>query len=161
MTGWLLLLTSVFFLFGATMYVGTMWVLKLFLYPTWRSLTRDNVPVHFGVPTLLATRFFTGVVPVMFVAAVVLVVTEWGTAYLAWAAVCLLGIVFLTVIGQRLIIPINQRIRGGAYATQAELVSLLERWMRLNDLRFWGSSVTWLAIVGYVVSRGDLLAALR
>ena len=54
----LLLVNAVYFLFGASMYMGTMWVLRFFLYPTWRSLTPDNVGEHFGVPTILATKFF-------------------------------------------------------------------------------------------------------
>ena len=47
----LLVLNTLYFLFGATLYMGTMWVLRLFLYPTWRSLTPENVDVHFGIPT--------------------------------------------------------------------------------------------------------------
>ncbi|MCW2605735.1 MAG: hypothetical protein JWO60_428 [Frankiales bacterium] len=156
----LLLLNAVLFLFGATMYMGTMWVLRFFLYPTWRTLTPDNVGQHFGVPTLLATRFFTGVVPVMFVCGVVLVVTEWGDPMVVLALVCLAGLVFLTYVGQVLIIPINQRVRAGAFAGPAGLTPLLRRWMRLNDLRFVGSTVTWAAIVWYVVAKPDLLGAL-
>lgn len=156
----LLLATAVYFLFGATMYMGTMWVLRFFLYPTWTGLSRDNVQQHFGVPTLLATRFFTAVVPLMFVAAAVLVVTEWGDGLLWLAVVCLLGIVLLTYVGQQLIIPVNKRIRGGDYDGQVGLEVLLRRWMRLNNLRFWGSTATWAAIVGYIVAKPDLLGAL-
>ena len=74
----LLLVNALYFLFGATMYMGTMWVLRFFLYPTWRSLTRDSVGTHFGIPTLEATKFFTYVVPLMFVNGIVLVITVGG-----------------------------------------------------------------------------------
>jgi hypothetical protein len=160
-TAWLLLLTSLYFLFGATMYVGTMWVLKFFLYPTWRSLTRESVGMHFGTPTLLATKFFTIVVPPMLLCGIVLIVWERHSWLVILAVLCLLGIVFLTFIGQRLIIPINKRIRGGDYASETELRNLLIRWMKLNDLRFYGSTATWLVIVGYLVAKGDLLGAFR
>jgi hypothetical protein len=160
MTEGLLAANAVYFLFGATMYMGTMWVLRFFLYPTWRALSPDNVMEHFGVPTLLATRFFTFVVPPMFLSAIVLVATEWGDELLWMAVVCLLGIVLLTYVGQALIIPVNKRIRGGNYDGPSELQSLLRRWMRLNDLRFWGATITWAAIVGYLVVKPDLLGSL-
>ena len=45
-------------------------------------------------------------------------------------------------------------------AIDAELRRLLGRWMVLNDVRFYGSTLTWVAITWYVVARGDLLGAL-
>ncbi len=156
----LLLVNALYFLFGATMYMGTMWVLRFFLYPTWRALTPENVGAHFGVPTTLATRFFTVVVPPMFVSGIVLVWSEWGTRYVALSAVCLAGIVLLTWVGQLIIIPVNKKVRGGEFEGAAGLTSLLLRWMRLNDIRFVGSTVTWAAVVWYVVAKSDLLGAL-
>ncbi len=93
---WLLLLNALYFLFGATMYVGTMWVLKFFLYPTWESLDRGNVDMHFGIPTRQATKFFTVVVPPMFISGIILVWSEWGTVRLIPAVLCLAGIIVLT-----------------------------------------------------------------
>ena len=159
MSGWLLLVNALYFLFGATIYMGTMWVLRFFLYPTWRGLTPETEPVHFGIPTLAATRFFTFVVPPMMLSGVILVVSEWGTdrVWLAW--LCVAGIIFLTFIGQVLIIPINKRIRGADYADVDELRALLLRWMLLNDLRFYGSTVLWLVVVAYLVVKGSLWEA--
>jgi hypothetical protein len=156
---WLLLLNALYFLFGATMYVGTMWVLKFFLYPTWRSLDRGNVDMHFGIPTRQATKFFTGVVPLMFISAGIMVWVEWGTAGLIPAILCLIGIIALTVVGQALIIPINVRVRGGDFADDDELHSLLIRWMLLNDIRFYVSTLTWLAMVWLLVDKGRLWEA--
>ncbi|WP_028048664.1 DUF1772 domain-containing protein [Cellulomonas sp. URHD0024] len=151
---------ALWFLFGASLYMGTMWVLKLFLFPTWTGLTRDNVAIYFGIPTRRATKFFTVVVPIMFVASIVLVVVEWGTSYVWFGVGCLIGIFLLTFVGQGLIIPINKRIRSGDFADDTELRHLLKRWMTLNDVRFYSSTATWIVIVGYVVARGDLLGAL-
>lgn len=160
MKGVLLLVNALYFLFGATMYMGTMWVLRFFLYPTWRGLTPANVGEHFGVPTLVATKFFTVVVPPMFLSAVVLVVTEWGDP-LVWLGIAsLAGIVVLTYVGQALIIPVNKKIRGGEYDGSAGLTPLLMRWMTLNNIRFVVSTLTWAAIVWYVAAKGDLLGAL-
>lgn len=156
----LLVLNTLYFLFGATLYMGTMWVLRLFLYPTWRSLTPENVDVHFGIPTIRATRFFTVVVPPMFVSGIVLVWQEWGSWYVVLSAVCLAGVTLLTWVGQGIIVPVNKRIRGGRFDGPAGLTALLVRWMRLNDIRFVGATVTWAAIVWYVVAQGDLAGAL-
>lgn len=160
MKEWLLLVNALYFLFGATMYMGTMWVLRFFLYPTWRTLTPENVGDHFGIPTTLATRFFTFVVPPMFLTGIVLVWSEWGTWYVLLSAVCLVGIILLTYVGQRLIIPVNKKIRGGEFSGAAGLTPLLVRWMALNDIRFVGATITWAAIVWYLVARGGLLVAL-
>lgn len=154
---WLLLLVELYFLFGATMYVGTMWVLKLFLYPTWRSLDRSTVDMHFGIPTRAATAFFTGVVPVMFLAGGGMIWIEWGSPRLVLAIVCLAGIIALTFVGQALIIPLNIKIRSGDFTDDAELRSMLIRWMMLNDIRFYVSTATWLAIVWVLADRGRLL----
>jgi len=157
----LLLVNALYFLFGATMYMGTMWVLRFFLYPTWRVLTPDNVGQHFGVPTLLATKFFTMVVPPMFLSGIVLVVSEWGNR-LGWlGAVCLAGIILLTYVGQGIIVPVNKKIRAGEFDGPAGLTPLLLRWMQLNNIRFVASTITWAAIVWYLVAKPDLLGALR
>ncbi|MDH6236029.1 DUF1772 domain-containing protein [Cryobacterium sp. CG_9.6] len=157
-TGWPLLISALYFLFGASMYMGTMWVLKFFLYPTWRGLTPETEAVHFAIPTLAATRFFTIVVPVMFVAGAVIVVSEWGSSRVWFAWLCVAGIIFLTYVGQGIIIPINKKIRAGEYADVEGLRALLRRWMWLNDLRFYGSTAMWLVIVAYLVDKGQLAA---
>ncbi|WP_415855164.1 hypothetical protein [Sinomonas sp. G460-2] len=154
---WILLFVELYFLFGATMYVGTMWVLKWFLYPTWRSLDRSNVDMHFGVPTKRATAFFTVVVPIMFVAGAVMIWAEWGTVRVIPAFVCEAGIIALTIVGQGLIIPINIKIRSGDFANDNELRSMLIRWMMLNDIRFYVSTLTWLSMVWILVARGRLV----
>ncbi|MEV7606406.1 hypothetical protein AB0N65_13280 [Paenarthrobacter sp. NPDC089322] len=156
---WLLLVNALYFLFGATMYVGTMWVLKLFLYPTWHGLSRDNVDTYFGIPTRAATKFFTAIVPIMFISGGILVWSEWGTIRLIPAIICLGGIIALTWVGQGIIIPINVRIRGGDFADDTELRGLLKRWMTLNDIRFYVSTLTWAAIVWLLVDRGRLWEA--
>jgi hypothetical protein len=90
----------------------------------------------------------------------VLVVSEWGDR-LAWlGAACLVGIVVLTYVGQQIIIPVNKKIRGGEFDGPAGLTPLLQRWMRLNDIRFVASTITWAAMVWYLVAKPDLLEAL-
>jgi uncharacterized membrane protein len=161
----LLMLNDLYFAFGATIYVGTMWALRFFFYPSWRSMTPATVFDHFVVPTRAATRFFTVVVPLMFVAAVVAIVEEWGHAQLWQAAVCLAGVGVSSFVGQVFIIPINKRVAAGVAADaaqrldQAGLDKLLRRWMALNDVRWVTTTITWVAIMWLLVAKGDLSRA--
>ncbi len=54
--------------------------------------------------------------------------------------VCLVGIVVLTYVGQRIIIPVNKKIRGGEYDGPAGLTTLLQPLDDLNNIRFVGST---------------------
>ena len=78
MKAWLLLVNALYFLFGASMYMGTMWVLRFFLYPDLADADAGQRRPALRAPTILATKFFTVVVPPMFLSGIVLVVTEWG-----------------------------------------------------------------------------------
>jgi uncharacterized membrane protein len=156
----LLLVNALYFLFAATMYLGTMWVLRFFLYPTWRVLTPDNVAQHFEVPIGLATKFFTVLVPPMLLSAIVLVVSEWGDPLVWLAIVCLLGTLALGFVVRASIVRVNKKIHERDYEGATGLTPLLQRWMQLNNIRFFASTITWVAIVWYLVAKGDLLEAM-
>ena len=157
----LLLINALYFLFAATMYMGTMWVLRFFLYPTWRTLTPDNVDQHFRAPIASATKFFTIIVPPMLLSALVLVVSEWGDTLVWLCAACLVGTILLGVAIRASIVKVNKKIDDGDYDGPEGLTPLLMRWMQLNNIRFVISTLTWAAIVWYIVAKGDLLGALR
>lgn len=160
----LLLLNDLYFAFGATIYAGTLWALRFFFYPSWKSMTVGSAYDHFIVPTRAATRFFTVVVPLMFAAAAVAIAEEWGRAQLWQAVVCLAGISVSSFFGELLIIPINKRVAAGVAAgappdqrlDQNGLDRLLKRWMAYNDVRWVTTTVTWLAIIWLLVGKGDL-----
>lgn len=157
----LLALNASYFLFGATLYCGVMWALVFFFYPSWETMELDDVQDHFIIPTSAATRFFTVVVPLMFLSGIVLLVTEWGDGDTFWAAVlAMLGIIASTFVGQVYIIPINKRIKAGV-PDNATLIPLLRQWMRLNGIRWVTSTAMWAAMVWYFISKGDLLDALK
>jgi hypothetical protein len=155
----LLLTCLVYFLFASTIYMGTLWCLRLFLYPSWVGLTPDNVGVHFVGPTHRATKFFTVVVLLMIPAGVGLIIGSWGTNLVWVTSVAVLGIVASTVVGTFMILPVNKRIAKGVGA--AELTALLKRWMVLNDIRWVTTTIMWSATVWYAVAIGDAYAALK
>jgi hypothetical protein len=158
----LLTAAAVYFLFGSTVYVGVMWALHFFFYPSWKSMRLDSVQDHFIIPTSAATRFFLVVVPIMFLTGLALVINEigdWGAPF--WAAViAFLGISGSTYVGWIHIIPINRRIKAGV-ADEATLSHLLQRWMFLNDVRLLTTTVMWGATVWYFVAKGNLVDALK
>jgi glucan phosphoethanolaminetransferase (alkaline phosphatase superfamily) len=137
---------------GTTIYVGVLWALHFFWYPSWENMTLDVVQAHFIGPTSEATKFFTIVVPIMFVCNLVLIWAEWRTRFRWVAIVAILGIIGSTLVGQLLIIPINQAIAKGV-ATQAELTPMLQEWMKLNDVRWVMMNVMWLALMYFFLSK--------
>lgn len=147
-----LVFTNSYIFFGTTLYVGVLWSLRFFWYPTWRIYTAENYYDHFIPPTQAATRFFTIVVPVMFLCHVIMVWKEWKTN-MRWIAVgalaCLSG---ATYVGQLHIIPIN-KILAGHITDEARVTDLLQQWMFLNDIRWVFMTIAWLLMMYYFGSK--------
>ena len=156
----LLVVSYTYLFFGTTVYVGVLWALHFFFYPTWIKLNLDNVQDHFIIPTDKATQFFTIVVPLMFLTNVILIVKEWKTR-LRWvglfALVCIGG---ATYVGQIHIIPVNKKIKAGV-ATMEELTAFFQQWMFLNDIRLIIMTIMWLTMMYYFIAKGNLLKTFR
>ncbi len=156
--GLLLAINNTYLFFGTTVYVGVLWALHFFWYPSWEVMNPGNVQDHFILPTSAATDFFTIVVPLMFITNAILIVYERKTRLVWLAVLALLGITVSTVVGQALIIPINESIAAGL-SDPAELSRRLRRWMFLNDVRWIAMTIMWLALMGYFIARGRLIHA--
>lgn len=152
----LLTINHVYLFFGTTIYVGVLWALHFFWYPSWEAMTLDTVQDHFIIPTSEATAFFTIVVPLMFLASIILIVMEWKTKYRWPAILALLCIAGATYVGQVHIIPINETIKAGVNNMEA-LRDLLRDWMFLNDVRWIIMTVMWLTMMYYFVAKGNLM----
>jgi glucan phosphoethanolaminetransferase (alkaline phosphatase superfamily) len=155
----LLAVNHSYLFFGATLYVGVLWALRFFWYPSWSKMTVDSVQDHFILPTNAATRFFTVVVPLMFLASIVFLVTEWKTRFRWTAILSLLCISAATYVGWLHIIPVNKLIKAGV-ADQAQLTPLFKQWMMLNDIRWVLLTVMWLTLMYYFIAKGNLLQSL-
>jgi len=152
----LLAINHTYLMFGTTVYVGVLWALHFFWYPSWETMTLDVVHQHFISPTSEATAFFTIVVPLMFLAGIIMIVAEWKTKF-RWPSIfALLCIVGATYVGQVHIIPINKRIDAGL-TDPAMLTDLLKQWMMLNDIRWVIMTVMWLVLMYYFVTHDNLL----
>lgn len=155
----LLILNHAYIFFGTSLYVGVLWALHFFWFPTWTNLTVDNYYNQFIPQTTTATEFFTIVVPLMFLALVVLVVTEWKTAFRWVALAALVCLSTATYVGQLHIIPVNKILAAGI-TDQTLLSQLLQKWMFLNDIRWVLLTAMWLVMMYYFSAKGDLLQKL-
>jgi hypothetical protein len=136
--------------FVASLYMGVMWALHFFWYPGWHSLTLDNVGAHFVGPTDRATEFFTILVPIMGLTALLLLIMEWRTPR-RWPCILIfLGITAATLVGKFLIIPINKEVAAGL-ASQDSLNGMLEKWMVLNNWRMGITTIMWLGCLFYFI----------
>jgi Mn2+/Fe2+ NRAMP family transporter len=144
---WLILDASVLLL-CASMYLGTGWSLVLFSFPGRRHLTVDNYYEQFVPPVHRATRFFTWMTVVMIAAAIVLIVAERASWYVIAPAVVLAGVVAATVLTLKFILPYNKRM-DSHITDNAELQTLLGKWMFLNWIRTSLWTVQWIAIATY------------
>jgi hypothetical protein len=148
----LLGLNNAYTMFGTTVYVGVLWALRFFWYPGWRELKVDNYHGQFIPQTTRATKFFTVVVPIMYLTLLIQTISEWKGRF-RWVPLaglaCLTG---STVVGQRQIIPINKKLDKGI-KDQDELTGHLKEWMRLNDQRFVMMTVMWGVFMWYFTAR--------
>jgi hypothetical protein len=157
----LLVINHAYLFFGTTVYVGVLWALHFFWYPSWESMTVEIAQSQFIVPTSAATRFFLVVVPLMFFANIVMVVSERRDRKML--AVSLLGLGLQCVVlyvGWGLIIPVNKTIAARLAdhsLDQAELSGLLTGWMHLNDVRWLFMSAMWLVMMYYFIAKGRLI----
>ncbi len=158
MKAFLLAVNHVGLFFGTTLYVGVLWAMHFFWYPSWNQITLADVQVHFVGPTSRATAFFTIVVPLMFVTNVILIISERKTPLVFLAALAALCIGGSTFVGQYYIIPVNHEI--AALTTEPALHDKLGAWMNYNTIRFWLMTLMWATMMLYFVVRGHLRDAL-
>jgi hypothetical protein len=155
----LLALNHGYFFFGTTLYVGVLWALHFFWFPSWRTLTVENYYDQFIPQTSTATRFFTVVVPLMFLTGAIMTWREWRTPQRWYPLGALLCLATATFVGTRRIIPVN-KILATHITDQAQLTSLLQRWMELNDIRWVLLTIAWLLLMVYFFRKGNTLDAI-
>jgi len=156
----LLLLNLFCFWFGTTAYAGVLWSLHFFWFPSWRGLRVDNYYDQFIPQTTAATKFFTIVVPVMFLSLIVITIHEWRSK-LKWISIAgFLTLGAATFFGTLRILPINHKLKEGV-TDQAQLTEMLDKWIDLNETRFVLLTILWLLLVAYVTCKGRLGRAMN
>jgi hypothetical protein len=155
MKGNLLALNQAVILWGSTLYVGVLWALRFFWFPTWHHLTVANYYDQFIPQTQAATHFFTYWVPITLLCLCVMAWSERKTRlrWVPWAGLLLLGI--STYVGTQHIIPINKFL-ATHITDQAVLTDRLEHWMSLNTIRWVTETLAWLVMMYYFIAKGRL-----
>jgi hypothetical protein len=147
-----MVLNNAYAFFGTTLYVGVLWSLHFFWFPTWTSLKADNYYDQFIPQTSAATEFFTIVVPLMFLAHAVMVWKEWKGGYRFTSLGALLMLAGATYVGTLHIIPVNKILKGRV-TDQAQVTELLKKWMELNDIRMLLMTLSWCLLMFYFGSK--------
>ncbi len=153
MKGKCLLVNNAILFFGVSIYVGLLWALHFFWYPTWQYMTPAIVEHHFLMPVDNATAFFTIVLPIMFITNVLWMLREWRRPLTWYSLVTFLLIMSASGVGRFFIFPINDLIASGELTDSAELYPLFRDWMFYNDLRGLLMSASWLLMMAYFIRR--------
>lgn len=155
MKGTLLAFNHAVILWGSTLYVGVLWALHFFWFPSWHHLTVANYYDQFIPQTQAATHFFTYWVPITLLCLCVMAWSERKTRlrWVPWAGLLLLGI--STYVGTMHIIPINKFL-ATHITDQAVLTDRLEHWMSLNNIRWVTETLAWLVMMYYFIAKGRL-----
>jgi MFS superfamily sulfate permease-like transporter len=144
-----LVANNLFLLLCTSMYLGTGWSLVLFSFPSASKLRPDNYYNQFVPPVEAATRFFTVMTILMVIAGAVMVVWEPVNWQRVFPAIVLAGVIAATALTVIWIFPLNKQMAAGI-KDQAELDSVLGRWMTLNWVRTSLWTVQWLAMAGWL-----------
>jgi hypothetical protein len=139
-----LAINNLFLFLCASMYLGTGWSLVLFSFPIAPKLRPDNYYNQFVPQVTAATKFFTVMTVLMIASAIVMIIGGPAGGYWVLGAVLLASVVASTVLTVVAILPDNARMAAGI-KTQAELDTILHRWMARNRIRVGLWTVQWSA----------------
>src|SRR5690554_153467 len=129
--------------FCASVYLGLFWSLHFFWFPNYPStLTVDNYFDAIIPQTTAATKFFFITIPIMAIAILIMLITEWKTK-LRWVPIAWIpGLLVPVVVQQAFIEDVNNQLTAGVQDPQT-LQSLLKEWMFLNDIRWIILTIMW------------------
>jgi hypothetical protein len=145
MVGAWLAINNLFLFLCTSMYLGTGWSLVLFSFPIASKLRPDNYYDQFVPQVTAATKFFSIMTALMVVSAIVMIIGGSASGERLLGAIVLAAIVAATVLTVVAILPDNRKMAAGI-KTQAELNTILRRWMARNRIRvgFW--TLQWAAM---------------
>ncbi|WP_417613301.1 hypothetical protein [Owenweeksia hongkongensis] len=129
-------INNAYIFFCSSIYLGMFWSLHLFWFPNYPStLNLDNYYDAIIPQTTLATKFFFVTIPIMAVAILIMLITEWKSP-LMWVPILWIpGLLAPVIIQQAGIESVNNQFIEGV-ESEAVLQDLLQEWMYLNDWRW-------------------------
>lgn len=146
-------INNAYIFFCSSIYLGMFWSLHLFWFPNYPStLTLENYYDAIIPQTTLATQFFFVTIPIMAVAIVVMLITEWKT-HLRWVPILWIpGLLAPVIVQQAYIEAVNNEFSAGV-TSEARLQELLQEWMYLNDVRWIILSIMWGVTMYFFIAK--------
>ena len=139
----LLDLNNAYIFFCSSIYLGMFWSLHYFWFPNYpNTLDLSNYYDAIIPQTDLATKFFFISIPIMSIALVIMLITEWKTG-LRWVPLSWIpGLLAPVLIQQIFIEDVNNQFKAGL-KDEETLQTLLTQWMLLNDIRWIILTIMW------------------
>ena len=146
-------INNAYIFFCSSLYLGLFWSLHFFWFPHYPdTLNLDNYYDAIIPQTTTATKFFFITIPIMAVAIVIMLITEWKTKF-RWVPLLWLAGLFGPVIIQQVFIEdVNDQFIAGV-TDMGTLQELLSRWMWLNDLRGIILTVMWCVTMYFFIAK--------
>ncbi|PXY46471.1 hypothetical protein DMB68_04670 [Flavobacterium hydrophilum] len=146
-------INNAYIFFCSSVYLGMFWTLHFFWFPHYPSTLNISNYYDAIIPqTETATKYFFVTIPIMSVALVIMLITEWK-GKLKWVPLLWIpGLLIPVVIQQKFIEDINNKFKEGV-KDMAVLQELLKDWMFYNDLRFYILTVMWGVTMYFFIAK--------
>ncbi len=149
----LLDINNAYIFFCASIYLGMFWSLHFFWFPNYpNTLNVSNYYDAIIPQTNLATSYFFITIPIMAVAILIMLITEWRTK-LIWVPIAWIpGLLAPVIVQQKFIEDINDQFKAGV-TDPILLQQLLKDWMFWNDVRWVILTVMWLITMYFFIAK--------
>jgi hypothetical protein len=149
----LLDINNAYIFFCSSVYLGMFWSLHFFWFPNYpHTLTVQNYYDAIIPQTTTATKYFFITIPIMAVAIVIMLISEWKSRLMWIPILWIPGLLAPVIVQQGFIEKINDAFKAGV-SDQATLQSLLSHWMFLNDVRFVILTLMWGVTMYYFLAK--------
>lgn len=149
----LLDVNNAYIFFCASMYLGMFWSLHFFWFPNYpKTLNIENYYDAIIPQTTLATKFFFITIPIMALAILIMLLTEWKSK-LRWVPIAWIpGLLIPVIVQQKYIEKVNDQFIAGVTDPE-KLKELLDEWMFLNDIRWVVLTIMWLITMYFFIAK--------
>lgn len=146
-------ISNAYIFFCASLYLGLFWSLHFFWFPHYPdTLNVENYYDAIIPQTTTATEFFFITIPIMAVAIVIMLITEWKTKF-RWVPILWIpGLLAPVIIQQMYIEKVNNQFIEGI-SEMTTLQELLSEWMFLNDLRWIILTIMWAVTMYFFIAK--------
>ena len=146
-------LNNAYIFFCASVYLGLFWSLHFFWFPNYPDTLRVSNYYEAIIPqTTTATKFFFITIPIMAIAIVVMLITEWKSR-LRWVPIVWIpGLLIPVIVQQAFIEDVNNQLIAGVMDEKL-LQELLQEWMFLNDIRWIILTIMWCITMYFFIAK--------